>query len=332
MANPVSLTVTKTLPSSWSVVSLNDVRCCRGEAQPGEPQRTDQASSEVIAWIAGSTPNGKQGDSTKRCSCSRMKFIAGTLEILAVLVLLADSYSAESAHNNQSKVEFYQLGLWTRSGFCAAKGGCVRLEENATTPIWTIHGLWPMAKSGVIDPVCCNNTKFDRTVVQQLVNELNVIWPSFTLKRAEMVWEDEYNRHGVCALPPINATVEYFTAAINLYSQNRIDEWLKKAEIMPNDTQTFPLERIKAAIVTDHNNESLPALDFYCEGQRDGADILQEIRFCYDTRFFRMQCSSQSSTCTTKDVWYLKSSGFLGAPSVLLVLVSCVLALLTSKH
>ena len=64
--------------------------------------------------------------------------------------------------------------------------------------LWTIHGLWP-SKSLEPEsyPCYCTDEKFNVEFVSDIVEDLDVCWPSTTSTNEEF-WSHEYEKHGTC--------------------------------------------------------------------------------------------------------------------------------------
>jgi ribonuclease T2 len=101
------------------------------------------------------------------------------------------------------------------------------LQWNHLTGNHTIHGLWPQFSEHKW-PEYCSHTIFNKTVIQDLIPTLNIIWPSIESRHIDVnecnvydnldFWKHEWLRHGTCNYNHLDE-YHYFTKVIDLYNQ-----------------------------------------------------------------------------------------------------------------
>lgn len=91
------------------------------------------------------------------------------------------------------------------------------------------------------------------------------------------------------------------------------------------------LDRLRNAFV---GSDLLDNVEFFCEGQRDGLDILQEIRVCIDVATYgRTPCEVPfvHHTCDTAEIWFLgNSSEVMKAGNLIVFLMIFIVYFITT--
>lgn len=176
------------------------------------------------------------------------------------------------------------------------------------------------------------NMNFEMKDLEDIKGNLTFAWPSFDPQvDDETFWKNEFEKYGTCAVcqeVDIEDTIDYFDAILDT-QWDYFGRYFSDRGIVQDYTKPVPLEALTNAL-KDGLFEDMSEL--YCEGQRDGFDILQEFRVCTDLSFLPVPCPPMGKpTCTTEKVWYLGNSGMSHVPSIVLMTFSLLLAYIISK-
>jgi ribonuclease T2 len=156
---------------------------------------------------------------------------------------------------------------------------------------WTIHGLWPSDYEEPLElqPGYCNDSmRFNYTQIQSLRKQLDQQWPYFNRSDNPLaLWAHEWNKHGTCAysLPILRGELKYFTAALQLYSQQDIFGALSKASITPTQDSQYDLTSIFLAIVNVYNKN--PQIVCFQLGE---SYYLDQVYQCFDKMLTLIDC------------------------------------------
>ncbi|XP_022693641.1 uncharacterized protein LOC111263100 [Varroa jacobsoni] len=223
------------------------------------------------------------------------------------LLTIAPVRNVWAAHGNYRLVSLLKLSVWTHGSYCFTRK-CEPAGYNHSHKPWTIFGLIPLQPDGKRIPTNCSDVKLNFTTLKPILPELIATWPSFTSEKPEHVWERRFKHFGQCAIShdetAMVSAYDYFKTAILLYDGLKIDENFKLGGISQNNITPVSLSRINWLF-----NGQNKAIEFYCEGNRSGYDVLQRMKFCYHPRSLRaISCpkiANERPTCKTKQVWYL---------------------------
>ncbi|KAI5212841.1 hypothetical protein AUEXF2481DRAFT_41919 [Aureobasidium subglaciale EXF-2481] len=133
---------------------------------------------------------------------------------------------------------------------------------------WTIHGLWPDRCDGSYEANCDDKRAYHniREILESfgatdLLSNMTMYWKDYK-GNDESLWMHEWSKHGTCVstLDPDCYTsyrskeevVDYFAAAVSLYSQRPSYEWLMDAGIEPSTTKTYTRDQIQNALSSRH--------------------------------------------------------------------------------
>jgi ribonuclease I len=89
---------------------------------------------------------------------------------------------------------------------------CHSLDKN-----YTIHGVWPEYNNTEYPQFCNKSIKFNYTILNPILPELNKYWYSCPGKGSsnKSFWEHEYLKHGLCT--PFIDEIDYFNWTLNLF-------------------------------------------------------------------------------------------------------------------
>eukprot|EP01132_Coremiostelium_polycephalum_P002280 gene2280-2807_t len=197
-----------------------------------------------------------------------MKSIFFITLFISVLLLLSNSKAqnqisineytdSSSGHYKPGDFDFYlfvQQWIYT---FCKQ----TKCDPTKERKAFTIHGLWPEFNNGSYPSFCAGST-FSIEDVSDLVNQLNLDWPSFSQPNINF-WTNEWKKHGTCSIVgPITDIHSYFSAGLKLYSTYNITRSLEESEIYPSSTKTYYANQIVSALA--NNLGGTPAIQ--CSG------------------------------------------------------------------
>lgn len=226
---------------------------------------------------------------------------------IAFLVLLSsllpDSSTAEDFDF------FYLVQQWPGS-FCDTRQGCC-FPDGAGKPAaaFGIHGLWPnyakcrgrhhreggglaravlgaddaflaaVGRRGKCWPEYCGDggQPLSPWDVRDLVASLGRSWPTLSCKnrRSFEFWSYEWKKHGTCSnLDPH----DYFARALQLRERHDLAAVLADAGIVPSDTDTYPVDRVRDAIAQGTGFVA----NLECNRDADGEAQLFQVYQCVD--------------------------------------------------
>ena len=185
-----------------------------------------------------------------------------------------------------------------------------------------------MIGAGGDHPVNCEvGEKFNLEALEPVRKQLEQIWPSFMHDTPEKFWEYVFDRHGTCAIHynvgPILDALSYFRATLGRSATENVTSFLEGVE--PNDESPIEFGQIESKVGREYRHR----LQFVCGNQREGSDILQEIRLCFNQYLQSVDCPVLES-CTTPKIWYLKNRA--SSLAVNAVVVSIALFAALNRH
>nr|CAC27788.1 RNase S5 [Prunus avium] len=146
---------------------------------------------------------------------------------------------------------------------------------------FTIHGLWPSNYSNPKMPSNCIGSQFNESkVYPRLRSKLRISWPDVESGNDTKFWGDEWNKHGTCSQRILNQ-FQYFERSQQMWRSYNITNILKKAQIVPNATQTWSYSDIVSPIKTATNRTPL----LRCKSQpksQANFQLLHEVVLCFD--------------------------------------------------
>lgn len=111
-------------------------------------------------------------------------------------------------------------------------------------------------------------------------------------------WKDEWTSHGTCSTHSQYPHL-YFDLAVKIKQKIKIDDILRKARIVPHNTQTYTTTLFNTTIY--NSIHAYP--QFTCERKESGNHLL-EVQVCLDTTGKSYQnCTGPSSSCGTDMIW-----------------------------
>jgi len=136
---------------------------------------------------------------------------------------------------------------------------------------FTIHGLWPDDINGSY-PAFCPPTDFNISLLDDLIPQLNVYWPSEDGSNTAF-WRHEYEKHGSCAVNDgvFDDQREYFVAALDLAA--RYSDAFNSTWPVPSNEKPYSSSAITDALTYRWNVSANVA----CVG----AKMLSEVRLCF---------------------------------------------------
>lgn len=136
---------------------------------------------------------------------------------------------------------------------------------------------------------------------------LEATWPNLDpgMSNREF-WENECAVHGSCIikqLDDISSSTEYLQMTMIVFVAYNVQSWLDSAGVKPSNDVPISLNKLQDLLKIKFIDG---VSEFYCEGQRNGSDVLQEVRLCLTADEQQpAKCVLQSGTCETNHVWYL---------------------------
>ena len=129
------------------------------------------------------------------------------------------------------KYDFYIFALFWHPTDCKSKNNdknCYKIIKQKELNTFSIHGLWPSYKNGIIPQTC--NVGMDIEILDdgsELFNKLNESWFS-VIGDNEYLWKNEYNKHGYCYVKKlgkeINDYILYFNKTIDIYNDHNLKD------------------------------------------------------------------------------------------------------------
>lgn len=90
---------------------------------------------------------------------------------------------------------------------------------------FTIHGLWPEWYNNTYPQYCNNNTDFNISSLDPIMDDLNKYWVSYEGDNPAF-WKHEYMKHATCY--PNITEFEFFNKTLNIYKQLNTTQFFKQ--------------------------------------------------------------------------------------------------------
>lgn len=136
---------------------------------------------------------------------------------------------------------------------------------------WTIHGLWPDNCDGTYESNCDKKREINNQATEILksgspetLEYLNTYWKDNS-NDDEKLWEHEWNKHGTCistmekkcyeSYKDNDDIIDYYKKAVELHKKLKTHKVLADAGISPDDSKTYSLKDMQAAISKAHGSE-----------------------------------------------------------------------------
>ena len=184
---------------------------------------------------------------------------------------------------------------------------------------------------GAANPTNCKisaDAKFNLKALEPLRRDLEWNWPSFTARKSEEFWKYQFEKHGSCAvyrnITRIRDSFSYFDVTLRRSNSDNITSYLEGVNASNYNPINF--EDIKSKLEGESGYHH--RVQYQCKGKRDGWDILQEIRLCFDELLLPINCPDETATCTTSKIWYLKNGASSLTLNVVAVSLLALLAML----
>lgn len=181
------------------------------------------------------------------------------------------------------------------------------------------------------------NVTLDLDALKETTPNLTSFWPSFDRNvRDEDNWKQQAREYGSCAICQDGKLYDdiagYFNTAVRIYTIDNIFAYFEKANIKQSREKPVSMAELQESL---RGGDLYNRVAFFCKGQRDNMDILQEIRVCMNTNHGNVHCPrSEEGTCKTEKLWYLgnltNGAQYMNA-NAFAVVVSTLLAYFISK-
>jgi len=177
---------------------------------------------------------------------------------------------------------------------------CCYIPKNIDS--WTIHGVWP-SKGTSHKPSNCPDCAgaFDPNKIKSLEAALDNTWPSLFPKPQGKYafWEHEWNKHGRCGvvIDQLKDELHYFSAGIDLNKRYSLDEVLRSANIVPDDTKTYPIDEYTNALKNGFGADV--AIQCFHDTQHDKQYVVQ-VEMCLDKSFKAIACPLHGNKSITQ--------------------------------
>jgi len=129
-------------------------------------------------------------------------------------------------------------------------GGKEACRYEGKPSIWSIHGIWP-TETGTSGPNFCSKVKFDESLLDPIMNELNEYWYEISaIKDPKDFWSHEWVKHGSCAkqAEEFSTELKYFQQGLILRNKYDMYTLFKDNSIIPQVTQGYPIQVISSAV------------------------------------------------------------------------------------
>ena len=167
--------------------------------------------------------------------------------------------------------------------------------SNSSLNMFTIHGLWPNNNDGSY-PCYCSSESFDPSKVQDLLAEMDKLWPSFNPSSSnDKFWSHEWGKHGTCAAddPAIGSMYGYFYHGLGLRNKFSPASVLANKGIKPDDNYYYYESDVLSALKSGLGHNVVLSCDNYGN--------IEELDVCVDRSLAIMDCpSSSQSQCPSK--------------------------------
>ncbi|KAF3431470.1 hypothetical protein FNV43_RR26201 [Rhamnella rubrinervis] len=173
---------------------------------------------------------------------------------------------------------FYFVQQWP-GAYCDTKQTCCYPKTGKPAADFSIHGLWPNYKDGSYPSNCDPDSVFDKSEIADLMKSMEKNWPSLSCPSSNGLrfWSHEWEKHGTCAESELDQR-EYFESALKLKQKANLLQFLKQAEIEPDDG-FYSLESIEEAI--KEGVGYAPGIE--CNKDSAGNSQLYQVYLCVDT-------------------------------------------------
>ncbi|KAI4852081.1 ribonuclease-like protein T2 [Aureobasidium sp. EXF-8845] len=193
---------------------------------------------------------------------------------------------------------------------------------------WTIHGLWPDRCDGSYEANCDDSRAYHniREILEtfgatDLLSNMTMYWKDYK-GNDESLWMHEWSKHGTCVstLDPDCYTsyrskeevVDYFAAAVSLYTQRPTYQWLLDAGIEPSTSKSYTRDQIQSALSSRHGRP----VTLGCKGGK-----LDEVWYHFEVRgsvqtgvFEAADPDGGKSTCPYSGIRYPPKAAKGGRP------------------
>ncbi|XP_022690542.1 uncharacterized protein LOC111261365 isoform X1 [Varroa jacobsoni] len=210
----------------------------------------------------------------------------------------AQASPAGAAHDSYSHLIF---AIQWSGGVCADRRSdnrsCIR---DSLRNHWTIHGLWP--SNEYKGPLFCDGEKFDGRLLNDIKDQLNQYWPSYTSTQDRFFtfWRHEWQKHGACAADATMSLVGFFTSSLRLYKRHDINEYLRNSNVIPSKQKVYHPSEIVKAIMDDYPYK----IDVVCNHRKvTPHPVLTEVRFCLNKSLQPVNCNGRYIRCENQLVY-----------------------------
>nr|1SGL_A Chain A, trichomaglin [Trichosanthes lepiniana] len=170
-------------------------------------------------------------------------------------------------------------------GACCPYNGCCKADSPTQ---FTIHGLRP-EYSGGERPSCCTGGSFDPDEIMPFFGKLVEYWPTYRCaleqscnNRKEILWGQQYEKHGTCASPVIKGEWNYFKKTLKLFMKYNVDKALEDAGIVASNSKMYDLKDIVVAVES--------AVGARPKLRCDEEGLVQKLSLCFDKDFKPRDC------------------------------------------
>ncbi|KAF7495340.1 Ribonuclease DdI [Sarcoptes scabiei] len=179
---------------------------------------------------------------------------------------------------------------------CYHPESCIKEKNNFDQ--WVIHGLWPENSDNTYDSFCTKE-KLDLNNLTPIKDRLKKIWPNLLARKTpESLWIHEWDKHGTCTQMH---QLDYFNKTLNLYYEYNVDQSLRNANIIPNESHQYSHEQFKKALLLANSNLTMDNYVLNCK-RIDSNYYIDEIWLCvsYEHPDLLLNHCTVESTCPEK--------------------------------
>jgi ribonuclease T2 len=199
--------------------------------------------------------------------------------------------NGKPVHGGNNNFDYLILReIWPASSCMFPGANTCQVSQNVST--WVVHGLWPSIKSE-IGPQFCNKTMpFNFNLVKPILDRLLRFWPNlYTNTPLASFWQHEWEKHGTCALglPQIKSEFDYFNTTLGLRDHYDFGPMLAGANVVPDDTIMYDLDKIESAITKTLGIR--PLLTCYVEKDAD-VQYFSQMQICISKQFELVDCQT----------------------------------------
>ena len=167
---------------------------------------------------------------------------------------------------------------------------------------FTIHGVWPSNKTGIIPPDC--NKDVDEFVTPnfdsdpELKDKLEHYWPGLYTNNTYL-WGHEYNKHGYCYMKRnylnfLDDYKMYFEKSVNLFEQGYRD---LMEDILPDSRGVYNVSKAKFRNMLKYSKLKLTDYETYALKCDKKTNLLKEIYFIFDLNYNRIRQDTHQENC-----------------------------------